>query len=209
LENPEDLLRMAIQETVDAHGGATDAGGSINNEAVNAFFDRQVSVQICIVNSLAHERYPCQIRDIPAMLQSLPDVVNRHLPAHSNGSHDDDNDRSVRWTIQAMRILSAAMQHAVLGTRERNIEVYELDEQLVDVKSSYLMDKKTVATLQHFYFKAVDSISKLSEASRVSLNGDLDGYTPATNLDELQDGLRALVIPLLFALEEQAKVEAM
>lgn len=135
--------------------------------------------------------------------------MNRCFPARSHGSNDDHDDRSARWTIQAMRILSAAMRHAVMETRERNIEVYELDEQPVDAKSSYVMDKKTVATLQHFYFKAVDSINKLSEASRVSHNGDLDGYTPATALDELQSGLRALVIPLLFALEEQAKVEAM
>jgi hypothetical protein len=113
------------------------------------------------------------------------------------------------WTIQAMRILSGAMQHAVMETRERNIEVYELDEQLVDVKSSYLMDKKTVATLQHFYFKAVDGVEKLSQTSRISRDGDVDDYTTATGLDQLQDALRALVIPLLFALEEQAKVEAM
>lgn len=132
------------------------------------------------------------------------------LPWNSDGSAEDLAGWSVLWTHQAMEIFNAGMKHAVLETRDSNVETYELDEQFVDIKPSYLMDKKTVETLQHFYFKAAGHLERLNGRPSTSRQRDVTAYDfDRSDLSRMRKGLQNLVIPLLFALEEQAKHEAL
>ena len=175
---------------------------------VNIFFNKHVSARCLwfrdqrLVAEILH-----QIRSIPALLQRMPTIIDRDLPGHSDGTENDMRGWSGLYTAQAMQIFNAAMQHAVMETREKNVELYELDEQFVDAKPSYLMDKKTVDTLQYFYSKAVDLIEEFTHVSRTSHNENDIEYSNS-GMSRLRDALRSLVIPLLFAFEERAKIEA-
>jgi hypothetical protein len=106
------------------------------------------------------------------------------------------------------------MRHAVTETRQENLEVYELDAELPDGQPNYLMDKETITAFQYFYFKAAEDVKKLRDASKSSADHNqmqdqqLSTLSDGLLLNELQEVLRALAVPLLFALEEQANLEA-
>jgi len=106
------------------------------------------------------------------------------------------------------------MRHAVTETRQENLEVYELDTEFLDGKPNYLMDKETITAFQYFYFKAAEDVKKLGDASKPTTDHNqtpdqqLSALADGLLLNELQELLRALAVPLLFALEEQANLEA-
>ena len=106
------------------------------------------------------------------------------------------------------------MRQAVTETRQENLEVYELDAELSDGKPNYLMDKETITAFRYFYFKAAEDVKKLRDVSKSATGHNriqdqqLSTLADGLLLDELQEVLRALAVPLLFALEEQANLEA-
>jgi hypothetical protein len=117
------------------------------------------------------------------------------------------------WNKHACRIFQIAMEQVVTGTRHETEEVYELDTKTVHGKPNFLMDKDTIQALQHFYFRAAKNVEDWRERAPLPSSDatvyaqQSTGQTDKSLQTELEDILRALVIPLLFALEEQGSLD--
>jgi hypothetical protein len=154
------------------------------------------------------------VNDIPVILQRTALEASSHYGRLGDSRDSESIQWLTDWILEAGTIFQAAMRPAALDTREDNMLAYEIDQETVDQDvSSYLTDKDTLAGLRYLYERTIDILTVRSEHFGSVIDEETSPDSES-NMQEhfekqlaLKSVIKNLAVPVLFALEEQARLE--